>query len=188
MTLRLCRNLLAALLGLLISSHVDAAPGAHGPNGEHLDAPAARTAAGQLPMVERATELYELVAELHPDRLLIFIDRYASNEPVVSGTLAIDIDGDKSAAQFDASSGGFTLTDPQRLAKLTRPGSHTLLFTLVEGDNFDLIDAVLNVPGHAPQGGAAHDHHHDHQWWWLIGVGMAVAVSGLLWWRRGGAA
>lgn len=189
MTLCLSRNLLAPLLALLISSQVSAAPGAHGPNGEHLDAPAARgTTAGQLPMMERATELYEVVAELHPERLLIFVDRYASNEPVTTGTLAIEIDGHKSATQFDASSGAFALTVPERLAQLASPGSHSLLLTLNEGANFDLIDGVLNVPAAAADGSAEHDHHHSHPWWWLVGVGVAAAMAGLLWWRRGGAA
>lgn len=39
-----------------------ASPGAHGPNGEHLDGPAAAAPAGSLPRLETFSEAFELVA------------------------------------------------------------------------------------------------------------------------------
>ena len=43
----------------------------------------------------------------------------------------------------------------ERLAQLASPGSHSLLLTLNEGANFDLIDGVLNVPAAAADGTTA---------------------------------
>jgi len=61
---------LSALL-LVTTASAIAGPGAHGPNGEHLDAPTTTRAASALPRVEAQTEAFELVAELRATELAI---------------------------------------------------------------------------------------------------------------------
>jgi hypothetical protein len=79
-TPRPLRHLLAASRLALLLAHpaARAAPGAHGPNGEHLDSPAATRTASALPRVEAKSEAFELVAELRDGALVILVDRYAT--------------------------------------------------------------------------------------------------------------
>ena len=76
----------AAALTLLLLANLPAAagPGAHGPNGEHLDSPATARTTSALPRVDAQTETFELVAELRASELVVLIDRYATNEPVLA--------------------------------------------------------------------------------------------------------
>ncbi|MDF3037287.1 MAG: hypothetical protein K0S28_2561 [Paucimonas sp.] len=60
---------------MLSASGAIAGPGAHGPNGEHLDAPAGHVHNGGGPRVETFTETFELVAHLEADELSILVDR-----------------------------------------------------------------------------------------------------------------
>ena len=80
---------LAALL-LVANAPALAAPGAHGPNGEHLDGPTTMRAASALPRVEAKSETFELVAELRASELAIVVDRYESNEPVLGAKLEVE--------------------------------------------------------------------------------------------------
>lgn len=70
--------LAAAALTLLLTLNPSAlaAPGAHGPNGEHLDAPTSAVMASALPRVEAKSESFELVAELRASEFVIMVDRF----------------------------------------------------------------------------------------------------------------
>lgn len=148
-----------ALSGVLaISPTVWSAPGAHGPNGEHLDEKTTRAAGVSLPLVETHTELFELVAVHDSQQLTIMIDRYETNEPVVTGSLEVESDALKATASFQPESGAFVVTDPALLAELEKPGEHALVFTLMTGDDADLLDGTLVV-----EEGMVHDDHgHGH--------------------------
>ena len=77
-----------------------AGPGAHGPNGEHLDAPTTGQAnAMQASLqIEATSDLFELVATLTGGTLSIFIDRFASNEPVLQAQVEVESGGLKAQA------------------------------------------------------------------------------------------
>lgn len=174
------------LLPLLIALPLTgiAAPGAHGPNGEHLDAPSQVASVGSRPRTEAATEAFELVATLYADELSIVIDRFASNEPVLKGRLTVESGGIKAEARFHEDHGDYAVDDPKLLALLRKPGEHALVLTLIAGDESDLIDAMLRVgdDGH----GDAHEHGHSHavERAAYAAAGLALLGAGAWVWRR----
>lgn len=187
---------LAALLLCGITPLI-AAPGAHGPNGEHLDGPAAMRAASSLPRVEAKSEAFELVAELRASELAILVDRYESNEPVLDAKLEVESGSLKAVAAFRAEQGDYVVTDAAMLKALAAPGEHGLVFTLVAGKDSDLLDGTLvgaaarvaasakDDHGHAH---GADDHGHDHELeraaWIGAGVAALGLIGGIAWWRQ----
>lgn len=176
-----------------------AAPGAHGPNGEHLDAPTTMRAASTLPRVEAKSEAFELVAELRASELAIVVDRYESNEPVLGAKLEVESGTLKAVAGFRAEQGDYAVTDAPLLKALAAPGEHGLVFTLVAGQDSDLLDGTLvnatsriGAASAKDDHGYAHgtdDHHgHDHELERAAWIGASVAALGLIggiaWWRQ----
>lgn len=188
--------------GLLVAAMTAiAAPGAHGPNGEHLDAPTAMRAASALPRVEAQSENFELVAELRAGELVIVVDRYDSNEPVLGAKLDVERGDLKAAATFRAEQGVYAVTDATMLKALAAPGEHGLVFTLLANKDSDLLDGTMVTAGgggsaaagakddhgHA-HGDGEHGHGHDHELEFAAWIGASVAVLGLIggiaWWRQ----
>lgn len=200
------RPVAAAALALLLATTAAAAPGAHGPNGEHLDAPAPVNTASTLPRLEAHTEAFELVAELRASELTILVDRYESNEPVLGATLEVESGGVTSVAAFRADQGDYVVTDAALLKALAAPADHALVFTLVAGPDSDLLDGTLTVatgpagagtaPGHDGHD-HGHGHGHDHEGddhghahdreriaWAAGGVAVLGLLGGIAWWRQ----
>lgn len=188
--------LAAAILTLLLTLSTTAltAPGAHGPNGEHLDAPATSYVASTLPRLEAQTESFELVAELRASELVIVVDRYETNEPVLGAKLEVESGSLKAVAAFRAEQGDYAVTDSALLKALASPGEHGLVFTLVTGADSDLLDGTLVAgPARATaaqgnHGDGHHDHGHDHELGRAAWIGGGIAALGLLggvaWWRQ----
>lgn len=193
------RHLLATALMvpmLFTNTPTLAGPGAHGPNGEHLDGPTPMRAASALPRLEANTDAFELVAELRASELAIVVDRYESNEPVLGANLEVESGSLKAVAAFRADQGDYAVTDAAMLKALAAPGEHGLVFTLVSGQDSDLLDGTLVSTasgGVAALAGGDHEHDHggdDHgrgferaAW---IGAGAAVLglIGGIAWWRQ----
>lgn len=182
---------LAALLPFAAGTALGA-PGAHGPNGEHLDAPTAMRAGSASPRVEAHSESFELVAELRSDALVILVDRYQTNEPVLGAKLDVESGALKAVAAFRAEQGDYALTDAVLLKALATPGEHPLVFTLVAGEESDLLDATLTTPaeGAAASGavavhdGHSHDRALDRGTWIGLGAAALAVLGGLFWWHR----
>ncbi len=157
---------------LLAMSAACAGPGAHGPNGEHLDGQAsAAGTAPAVPRIETFTESFELLGQLSGGELSIMIDRYDTNEPVLNGVLEVQYKKLKAKAKFHGDLGDYSVDDPAFLAAISQPGTHALLFTLIAGEESDLLEGTLQVA--AP----ADDHDHAHPAWrrWLPAA-IAAAV------------
>lgn len=171
---------------IFVGTFAYAGPGAHGPNGEHLDAPTAALFAPQSPRVVAQSEAFELVAELQGGRLSIILDRYESNEPVLAATLEVAAGDLKATATFQSDSSDYAVTDAPLLALLSQPGEHALVFTILAGAETDLLDGVLVTGGeHA----ARPNDHHDLPWWKGLGIGTVVlaallALAYAVWRRR----
>jgi hypothetical protein len=134
-------------------------------------APAAGS--GNIPTVEAASESFELVGQLAGGELAIMIDRFDTNEPVLQGDLEVQYKNLKAKARFEAGEGAFAVSDEKMLKALSAPGKHALLFTLVAGDESDLLEGTLEV---APE---AHTHADTPRW--TLGAGAAaLAVLGAL--------
>jgi hypothetical protein len=188
-----------ALALLLAIRPTSAGPGAHGPDGEHLDAPPAMRSAAAQPRLEAHTEAFELVAELRPGELAILVDRYASNEPVLGATLEVESGAFKATAAFRADQGDYVVTDAALLKALAAPGEHGMVFTLMAGPDSDLLDGTLvsdagraaNAAGSDGQGHGHDDEHgpgHSHALERTVWIGAGIAALGLIggiaWWRR----
>ena len=190
---------LSALL-LITSFSVSAGPGAHGPNGEHLDSPASSRTASALPRVEAHSEAFELVAQLRPGELVIVVDRYETNEPVLGARLDVESGSLKAIAAFRAEQGDYVVTDLAMLKALAAPGEHGLVFTLVAGQDSDLLEGTLTTAkggatnatpsgkdGHA-HAGDEHVHGHPHPLeraaWIGAGVAALGLIGGIAWWRQ----
>lgn len=157
-TIFLISSLLTAQLAL-------AAPGAHGPNGEHLDAPGTgSTVNDATPRTETFTENFELVARLYSTELSVLVDDYNTNAPVLNATLELEVGNLKGTAVFHEDAGDYAFDDPAVLELLQQPGDHELIFTLSTPTQSDLLLATLKSTGaateHVEHG---HPHHDDHE-------------------------
>lgn len=173
-------NLLFA--AMLVMSSASASPGAHGPNGEHLDGQLNATGAtATVPRIETFTEAFELLGHLSGGELSIMIDRYETNEPVLNGALEVQYKDLKAKAKFHGDLGDYAIDDPKFLAAIAKPGTHALLFTLVAGEESDLLEGTLTVAAAADN----HGHGHGVSRWLLAAIAAAIlAVAALFVARR----
>ncbi|MBL8702068.1 MAG: HlyD family efflux transporter periplasmic adaptor subunit [Alphaproteobacteria bacterium] len=89
---------------------------------------------------EAAGDLFEVVAVAKGGELVVHVDRFHTNEPVVGASVEIETpDGPKPAVALD---------DAYRLPApwLARPGTHELLVTVASGDAVDVLALTMIVP------------------------------------------
>lgn len=131
--------------GALLALAIVAAPpaGAHGGEDHGHDA----ATPVHLENAARAyaeSEDFELVAALQGERLLIYLDHWASNQPVDDAEIEIDGGGVRQVAQH-LGAGLYAVP----AAPYARPGRHALVFSIHSGDLADLLVAHLDVPNAA---------------------------------------
>ncbi len=168
---------------LMSSGSSLAAPGAHGPGGEHLDAPASAAAGKSAPRVEANSELFELVGRLAFGKLSILVDRYETNEPVLGAELEIRFGELRATAKFHADHGDYAVDDAAMLKALAAPGEHALVFRIVAGTDSDLLDGTLSVPTDVASAGH-HDHDHVLERVLISAGALAAVLFALFLWRR----
>lgn len=174
------KYIIALVLTMTLAASAVASPGAHGPNGEHLDGPAAIASTGTVPSVETFSEAFELVGQLSGGEFSVMIDRYETNEPVLNGQLEVEFKGLKAIAKFHPDMGDYAIDDEKFLKALATPGKHALLFTFIAGEESDLLEGTLEVAAPAP---AVHEHR--SMWNWLaLGGAVALSIAVLMWLRR----
>ena len=124
------------------------------------------------PRIEAQSEAFELVAVLDGGKLTLYLDRFASNEPVPNARIEIESSAFKAVAQ---PGGDGAYTAPANA--LAKPGQYPLVFT-VQADNVsDLLNGTLTVP--QPAGQSAHGHNWTE---WLVWItGGIVLVFGIFW-------
>ncbi len=127
------------------------------------------------PRVETQSESFELVGVLEGGKLTIYLDRFATNEPVTNAAIEIESGAFKATAQ---SSGEGVYTAPA--AALTNPGEYPLVFTIRAAGETDLLNGTLGVP---PPAGAS-SHLHDWTEWAVWIAGALVALAGIAWLMR----
>jgi len=116
----------------------------------------------------------ELVATLTGGELSILIDRFATNEPVLKAQVEVESGGLKAQAKFHADIGDYAIDDPAMLKKLSTPGEHPLVITVLAGEDSDLLDGVLRVSA------SSADHEHGIHWaWWTLGALVIFALLGI---------
>ena len=193
-SLSFVRQGLLALALAISFPPLHAGPGAHGPNGEHLDSPApATTRAGTSPRFEARTEAFEMVGRLEGGELTLFINRFETNEPVLDAQVELESGALKVKAPFLAEHGSYSVADAAFLKALAEPGQHPLVITVVAGNDADLLEATLTGAatmavaaadhGHDPAGGHDDPHGQAATPWRsvAIGLGAVVAVAAIGW-------
>ena len=178
--LRLC----ALSMPMLVGTIALAAPGAHGPNGEHLDGPAQHAAAagGNAPRFEASSETFELVGTLRADEFSMLINRFETSEPVLDAKVELASGDMKAAARFHADFGDYAVDDAAFLKAMQAPGEHALVVTVLAGADSDLLDGTLRVGGGrtGPNAGAHDPAHAEGRYFGLpIGAWIAVALTAL---------
>ena len=166
--------ILTAILMVLIPALTWAGPGAHGPNGEHLDSPKTDNPMQAGLRIEANSDIFELVGTLAGGELSIFIDRFVTNEPLLQAQVEVESGELKAQAKFRAEIGDYKIDDPAMLQKLSTPGEHPLVITVIAGKDSDLLDAVLRVPATL-----AADDHHFHWEWWALGALATLVLLGI---------
>lgn len=170
------RTAAIALLAAAFLYPVHAAPGAHGPNGEHLDTPTVAAVASAAPRMEATSESFELVSHLRDGELSILINRFETNEPVLHAQVEVESGAAKAVAKFHDDMGDYAVDDPNFLKVLKAPGAHPMVITILAGEDSDLLEGTLQTgAGAAPAAAAGDGHGHAH------GDGHGHGIPNVVW-------
>lgn len=150
---------------------------AHGGE-DHGDGAKPAAVSSAAPRAEAQTEQFELLATPSNGQLTIYLDRYASNEPVTGAKVEVESGQWKAVAQA-AADGSYRVKAPQ----FTKPGQYPLLFTVQAGNESDLIETTL-VVGEPAKPETAGGHRGNRMWWWVGGALAALAGVSVLLKRR----
>ncbi|WP_024303456.1 hypothetical protein [Pseudogulbenkiania sp. MAI-1] len=151
---------------------------AHGGE-DHGDGAKPALSANVAPRAEAHTELFELVVTPTGDQLTVYLDRYASNEPVSGATVEIESGSWKAVAQA-AGDGSYRAKAPQ----FAKPGQYPLVFTVQAGPDADLIETTLVVAEPAKPAAEVRAKGVGTMWWWVGGALAALGGVSLLLKRR----
>lgn len=173
------KRIRAVLLSLFIAACLPPIAARADAGHDHA-APAASGAAGAgSPRVEAQSDLFEIVGVVEAGGLRIFLDRYATNEPVSNATIDIDAGSMKGSAQANAD-GTYTFKD----AALSRPGVFPVTFTIVAGSDSDLLAGELVIADPAAGNPPANDAALRQVWPWVAGVLLLLAAIAVAWRSR----
>lgn len=112
---------------------------AHGDE-DHGEAPKTAAVASSLPRVYLTTEQFEMVGVMKDDVLTIYLDQYATNNPVEKAQIEVE-SGSLKAIAKEAGVAVYTVDAPF----LSQPGKHPLTVTVQAGDDADLMSGVLEI-------------------------------------------
>jgi hypothetical protein len=136
MRLRYSLPLIPALVLLLVASQQTLAHEGH----DH-DAAAKSVALPASPRAEAASDSFELVAVANSGEIIVYLDRFATNEPVSDGNVAIETPQGSMEAK-PASDGTYRIAAPWAAL----PGRYDLIATVTQGSNVDVLPFAIEVP------------------------------------------
>ena len=163
-------------LFIAIPNTVTAGPGAHGPNGEHVDAATSTSLTGtKSPRFEVQSESYEVVGTLLKGELSMLIDRFETNVPVRKAKVQVEVGKLRAEAKYHDDVGAFSIDDEIILKELWKPSVHALVISIIDDEDSDLIDVKLSV------GDTADSHSHfEFKYATSIAVGLLIALLGFV--------
>lgn len=161
---------------VLASLLLSVTPAAFGHGGEDHGAPAPAVSQAVSPRAAAFSEEFEAVAVLDGRKLVLYLDRFASNEPVAGAKVEIEGGGLKGVAA-ESSPGVYAIdAAAMTLAK------HPLTISIEAGDSADLLLATLDAT--PTQAAVAHVHGWSEWAIWLGAAALALAAGGLMAVRR----
>ncbi len=173
---RLLTGVVAAI-AFIHSGVVFSAPGAHGPNGEHLDIDS-RVQRSENPKFENFTEAFEVLGEVLPDKVHLYLHDFPTNRPVADATVELETGELSTEALYDETLKYYLIQDQAFVSKLNQPGEHEIVITIFTEDSGDLLAASLLTPQHQSEPEHEEDHHHEFDWTTAL-IGSAMLVAGI---------
>lgn len=161
----------------LFSLALSAATSALGHDGEDHGAVPPPVTRNVEPRATAATDEFEVVASLEGNQLVVYVDRFASNEPVAQARVEIESAGLRGVAS-EIAPGTYVL----ELATPLPPARQALTIIVETGDSVDLLTATLEIAD------AMNSTVHTHGWseWlaWLLSGALLLAGGILIVVRR----
>ena len=145
---------------------------AFGHGGEDHGAPPPPVTQAVEPRAAAATEEFEVVTSLEGKKLVVYVDRFASNEPVVQAKVEIEGAGLKGVAS-ETAPGTYVLD----VATPLPPAKHPLTISVEAGDSVDLLTATLDTS--ASVANVVHTHGWSEWVVWALS-GVLLLVTGIL--------
>jgi hypothetical protein len=165
---------------LFVSVSTYSSPGAHGPNGEHIELSQDNNASRR-PTFEAFSESFELVGEVFDDVLFVYLHDFQSNIAVQFADIELEVGGIAVNASFDESLNYYRAENADFLGLLNTPGEHEVTITILTEDNGDLLVANLMTPAISSQLDEqphSHDDEHLHFPWWTVALVVACISLG----------
>ena len=110
-----------------------------------LASPLHAVTATPIPVVVAESEDFEIVGRLEEKSFIFFVDRNKSNAPVLAATLEVEQGDKKAVARFRPETGDYLIDDAGFLARFAQPGAYPMSFTLIAGNESDLLSANFVV-------------------------------------------
>ena len=142
---RIARFAAAMVAAIVITASLALA----GPGHDHGPAPAGATAPAS-PRVTASSDAFELVGIVEGEVLVVYLDRFATNEPVAGATITISLNGTALKAEPQPN-GTYELASPI----LKAPGLVEVIAEVEAGGTSDLLVGALTIPAPAATGTAA---------------------------------
>lgn len=170
--LSLC--IVALAIGNLAMAHGDED---HGDEGPVKPTPIALSASP----AEAHSDVFELVAVMADNKLIIYLDDFASNAPVTGAS--IEVEGSGLSGIVTESSDGVYSMAADAIAKMP-PGSKVpLMITIEAGEHSDVLTTTLETPVTTEAEEVA-AHSRAGKVFWLIAVVVGFAIAALIVIRR----
>ena len=106
---------------------------------DHGNTPAAVTSSAA-PRVTSHSDLFELVGMVEGNEMKIYLDRYATNEPVTDAKIEVEVGSIKGIAAAQAD-GSYSFKNDM----FTKPGDLAVSFTILAGKDVDLLAGDLKI-------------------------------------------
>ncbi len=150
---------------------------AFGHGGEDHGAPPPAISQDVAPRAQAATEEFEVVAALEGKQLVVYVDRFASNEPVANAKVEVEGAGLKGLASQSAP-GTYVIN----LAAAMPPAKHALTISIEAGDTADLLTTTLDTS--LPAAIDVQEHGWSKRIVWSLAALLLLAAGALLIVRR----
>ncbi|MDD5324340.1 MAG: hypothetical protein PHR71_03350 [Polaromonas sp.] len=154
---------------------------AHGGE-DHGDTPAPLPTVASAPRAEAQTSDFELVVEQQGPSLLLFLDSFASNEPVTGAQVEVQ-SSNLQATATEVGPGAYRVAG----GAWTLPGTRALAISVQTANTADLLSATLEIPAKvaaAPVEKAGTTLPGGRTIWILAGAVLVCAVIVFAWLRR----
>jgi hypothetical protein len=183
---------LLALALLFLSLSAQSSPGAHGPNGEHLDMEQSNQPI-QRPKFEMFTESFEVLGEVFSNELIIYLHDFETNTPTQSASIDLEVGALTASASFDEAQNRYIVNDVSFISALNVSGEHEVVATILTEDNGDLLVGNFVMPEtNAQSDNAEHSHNESHEQgeehhhfpWWALGLSIVVFAFGFFFGRK----